>query len=76
LYDNHQVMMRHGQKCCFHYKPDCPRCAVLDVCPTGAARRGERAPARPVDRDWKPQTKRSRSRRVAHKPPDGAGLFD
>jgi endonuclease-3 len=72
LYDNHQVMMRHGQKCCFHYKPDCPRCAVLDVCPTGAARLGERAPATPVDRDWKPQTKRSRSRRVAHKPPDDA----
>jgi len=35
VYDNHQVMMRHGQKVCFHYKPDCNNCVLLDVCPTG-----------------------------------------
>lgn len=34
-YDNHQVMMRHGQKICFHFKPDCINCVLLDVCPTG-----------------------------------------
>ncbi|MGI4805457.1 MAG: endonuclease III domain-containing protein [Janthinobacterium lividum] len=35
VYDNHQVMMRHGQKVCFHYKPACTECVLLDVCPTG-----------------------------------------
>ena len=37
VYDNHQVMMRHGQKICFHYNPDCPNCVLLDICPTGKA---------------------------------------
>ncbi|WP_345950739.1 hypothetical protein ABDD95_04645 [Mucilaginibacter sp. PAMB04274] len=35
MYDNHQVMMRHGQKVCFHYKPNCKDCVLLDRCPTG-----------------------------------------
>jgi endonuclease-3 len=35
VFDNHQVMMRHGQKVCFHYKPDCPNCVLLELCPTG-----------------------------------------
>jgi endonuclease-3 len=35
VYDNHQVMMRHGQKVCFHYRPNCPGCVLLDICPTG-----------------------------------------
>ena len=35
VYDNHQVMMKHGQKVCFHYNPDCNCCVLLDVCPTG-----------------------------------------
>lgn len=35
VYDNHQVMMRHGQKVCFHYKPACQQCVLLDLCPTG-----------------------------------------
>jgi endonuclease-3 len=34
VYDNHQIMMQHGQKTCFHHHPDCKRCAVLDICPT------------------------------------------
>ncbi|MGY2047524.1 endonuclease III domain-containing protein [Methylobacterium sp. JK268] len=38
LYDNHEVMMLHGQRCCFHRAPDCGRCALLDLCPTGRAR--------------------------------------
>jgi endonuclease-3 len=37
VYDNHQVMMRHGQKVCFHHRPDCERCVLLDICPTGKA---------------------------------------
>jgi endonuclease-3 len=37
VYDHHQVMMRHGQKICFHHRPDCKACMLLDVCPTGKA---------------------------------------
>ncbi|QJD94887.1 Fe-S cluster assembly protein HesB [Mucilaginibacter robiniae] len=37
VYDNHQVTMRHGQKVCFHYRPDCRNCVLLDICPTGQA---------------------------------------
>ena len=37
VYDNHQVMMRHGQKICFHYRPDCSHCTVRSICPTGKA---------------------------------------
>ncbi len=35
MYDNHQVMMRHGQKICFHFKPACKNCVLLELCPTG-----------------------------------------
>ena len=37
VYDNHQVMMLHGQKVCFHHRPDCERCVLQDICPAGAA---------------------------------------
>ena len=35
LYDNHEALMLHGQRCCFYQKPACARCPVLDLCPTG-----------------------------------------
>ena len=35
VYDNHEVLMLHGQRCCFHRKPACGRCLLLDLCPTG-----------------------------------------
>ncbi len=38
VYDNHEVLMLHGQRCCFHQNPDCPRCVVLDLCPFGQKR--------------------------------------
>ena len=38
VYDNHEVLMLHGQRCCFHHSPDCCRCVVLDLCPFGQAR--------------------------------------
>ena len=38
VYDNHEVLMLHGQRCCFHHNPDCPRCVVLDLCPFGQGR--------------------------------------
>jgi len=42
VYDHHEVLMMHGQQCCYFANPACSRCAVLDLCPTGQARvRGE-----------------------------------
>ena len=38
VYDNHEVMMLHGQKCCYYKRPDCDRCTVLDLCPFGLSR--------------------------------------
>lgn len=35
VYDNHEVLMLHGQRCCFHRAPACHRCVVFDLCPTG-----------------------------------------
>jgi endonuclease-3 len=38
VYDHHEVLMVHGQRCCFFKNPACPRCPVLDLCPFGQAR--------------------------------------
>jgi endonuclease-3 len=38
VYDNHEVLMLHGQQCCFFKAPACHRCVVLDLCPFGQAR--------------------------------------
>lgn len=38
VYDNHEVFMFHGQRCCFHARPACERCVLLDDCPTGQLR--------------------------------------
>lgn len=38
VYDNHEVLMLHGQRCCYFRNPACTRCPVLDLCPTGQQR--------------------------------------
>ena len=38
LYDNHEVLMFHGQRCCFFQSPACGRCVLLDLCPSGQRR--------------------------------------
>jgi endonuclease-3 len=38
VYDNHEVLMLHGQRCCFFQNPACARCVVLDLCLFGQAR--------------------------------------
>ncbi|MGB3138111.1 MAG: Fe-S cluster assembly protein HesB [Nodosilinea sp.] len=38
VYDNHEVMMLHGQRCCYYRNPACDRCAVLSLCPYGQAK--------------------------------------
>ena len=35
IYDNHEVLMLHGQRCCFFRSPACGRCPLLDLCPFG-----------------------------------------
>ena len=40
VYDHHEVMMLHGQRCCHHRGPECGRCVVLDLCPEGQRRTG------------------------------------
>ncbi|WP_246073998.1 endonuclease III domain-containing protein [Hymenobacter jeollabukensis] len=35
VYDHHEALMFHGQKCCFFRSPACRRCVMLDVCPYG-----------------------------------------
>jgi hypothetical protein len=40
VYDNHEVLMLHGQRVCHWRDPACARCVVLDLCPTGQARLG------------------------------------
>lgn len=35
IYDNHEVLMLHGQRCCFFRNPACVRCPVFDLCPYG-----------------------------------------
>ena len=38
VYDNHESLMLHGQRCCYHFNPDCSRCVVLDICRFGQKR--------------------------------------
>ena len=38
VYDNHEVMMLHGQRCCYYENPACHRCVLLELCPAGQAR--------------------------------------
>ncbi|MGG6265748.1 endonuclease III domain-containing protein [Leptolyngbya sp. AN03gr2] len=38
VYDNHEVLMLHGQRCCFYRNPECDRCVLLSLCPYGQSR--------------------------------------
>lgn len=38
IYDNHEVLMLHGQRCCYYRNPACDRCILLDLCPFGQKR--------------------------------------
>ena len=48
VYDNHEVLMLHGQQVCHFHNPQCRRCVVLDLCPTGQARAGTVIPDAPA----------------------------
>ncbi|HEX8395678.1 MAG TPA: hypothetical protein VF665_25220 [Longimicrobium sp.] len=45
VYDNHEALMLHGQRCCFYQSPACHRCPVLDLCPYGQRRVATSSPA-------------------------------
>jgi endonuclease-3 len=47
VYDNHEVMMLHGQQCCYFQNPACGRCAILELCPTGQGRVNQTAAPMP-----------------------------
>ncbi len=34
LYDNHEILMLHGQKVCHFRRPACDRCPLTDLCPS------------------------------------------
>ncbi|WP_232066268.1 endonuclease III domain-containing protein [Hymenobacter sp. BT18] len=38
VYDHHEALMFHGQKCCYFHTPACGRCVVLDLCSVGQLR--------------------------------------
>lgn len=42
LYDNHEILMLHGQQVCHHHRPACGRCVLVDLCPS--AKRPMREP--------------------------------
>ena len=42
VYDNHEALMLHGQRCCYYRAPECHRCPVLDLCPDGQRRMAAR----------------------------------
>ncbi|MGO4524469.1 endonuclease III [Microvirga sp. 2MCAF35] len=61
VYDHHEIMMLHGQRCCFFKNPACERCAVLDLCPTGQGRMAGRRGVAPKP-EMAPDLRSSRSR--------------
>ncbi len=38
VYDHHEALMLHGQKCCYWRDPECRRCVVWEICPEGQLR--------------------------------------
>ena len=38
VYDNHEILMLHGQQVCFPKNPRCEKCVVLELCPFGKER--------------------------------------
>lgn len=42
MYDHHEAMKLHGQRCCYPRNPECRRCPVLELCPYGRSRVGSR----------------------------------
>jgi endonuclease III len=65
------LLVQHGQNLCRPNNPLCPGCPILEVCPTGLARRQGRATPRPEDRPSRPGSKNrtSRPRGLAKKAP-------
>ncbi len=48
VYDDHEIIMFHGQRCCHFRGPECDRCVLLDLCPTGQGRLGKQVAEQPA----------------------------
>ena len=48
VYDNHQVLMKHGKNVCIWRDPGCCNCQLLDLCPHGLAALSRSLPASPT----------------------------
>ena len=48
VYDDHEILMFHGQRCCFYRGPECARCMLLDLCPDGQTRLARKATPKSV----------------------------
>ena len=56
VYDHHEVMMLHGQRCCFFERPACQRCPVREICDfyktqQSHSQRSSSQPAKAAERD-------------------------
>ncbi len=38
VYDNHEILMLHGQRVCFYNAPQCEKCVLLELCVEGQKR--------------------------------------
>ena len=58
------LLVQHGQNLCRPRNPRCDACPILELCPTGIARRDGRRPPRPDDdlRRRRPTARRRRAR--------------
>ena len=41
IYDNHELLMFHGQRVCHYRNPTCSRCVLVDLCDFYRANQGE-----------------------------------
>ena len=79
IYDNHEVLMLHGQRCCFMNAPACARCPVLSLCPSGQERMDGKVPDKRTHSDHdKAPVERSddvRARTKNKRPPPMEDVF-
>ena len=40
VYDHHEILMFHGQRCCHWRRPECGRCVLSDLCPSAGTQGG------------------------------------
>lgn len=51
VYDHHEVMMLHGQRCCYFDRPACQRCPLREICDFYNAQKPNTPSLEPLGRD-------------------------